>query len=563
MTSQVQLVQQDLKRNLNINVKITKLDYTTYYGRYVESKWDGMAWGFQSGHAVGLDERTYQYMHSKSTKNFFRVNDPLIDELTTKLRQTPDRGEQRTIARKIVDRDPIDDLPGDRALLAAVGSLPQLGGQLVDERIVHAEEVLGGLRVHVLVRPLVETHRVARLEPPGHPVPFALDVTAVVRRVVELGDLDVDIEVSLQVLLHELHLRGHLREILVVEQRGLESVGVSGLRQELLGFRGAVPPPGAELGQRRHLVLVVDVGDAPAGDAVPLEERVDLFLAVDGHGDGAPHPDVAEGLLVLREGQTEGRQHVLVFLDDRRGVGLAHGLDLAQARQPEDVALPRAERRQAGRGVRGRENGVLVDVRPALVEVVGVPREDHPHLAGVLLQEVGSGADQALLEIAVLFEDLTREDHRDGLGEVLREQHIGRLQVHAQGVLVGRLHPLDLAEREGLHAFLRVGLEAVLDVRRHQLAPVQRRHVVPLDPLAQLERPHPVVGARLPQLREVSLEREVVGATRLVGERVADETVAGEGGKLEEPDRLRQPWIEHRRVPGRGPRQEPPPPGRV
>ena len=82
MTSQVQLVQQDLKRNLNIIVKISKLDYTGYYGRYVEGKWDGMAWGFQSGHAVGLDERTYVYMHSKSTKNFFRVNDPVIDELT-------------------------------------------------------------------------------------------------------------------------------------------------------------------------------------------------------------------------------------------------------------------------------------------------------------------------------------------------------------------------------------------------------------------------------------------------------------------------------------------------
>ena len=77
MTSQVQLVQQDLKKNLNINMKITKLDYTSYYGRYVESKWDGMAWGFQSGHAVGLDERTYHYLHSKSTKNFFRVNDPV------------------------------------------------------------------------------------------------------------------------------------------------------------------------------------------------------------------------------------------------------------------------------------------------------------------------------------------------------------------------------------------------------------------------------------------------------------------------------------------------------
>jgi peptide/nickel transport system substrate-binding protein len=105
MTSQVQVVQQDLKRNLNIDVKITKLDYTTYYGRYVEGKWDGMAWGFQSGHAVGLDERTYMYMHSRSTKNFFRVNDPVIDELTVKLRRTPERAEQRAIAKKIVDRE--------------------------------------------------------------------------------------------------------------------------------------------------------------------------------------------------------------------------------------------------------------------------------------------------------------------------------------------------------------------------------------------------------------------------------------------------------------------------
>jgi peptide/nickel transport system substrate-binding protein len=105
MTSQVQLVQQELKKNLNINVKISKLDYTTYYGRYVEGKWDGMAWGFQSGHAVGLDERAYVYMHSKSTKNFFKVNDPVIDELTVKLRQTPDRAEQRATAKRIVDRE--------------------------------------------------------------------------------------------------------------------------------------------------------------------------------------------------------------------------------------------------------------------------------------------------------------------------------------------------------------------------------------------------------------------------------------------------------------------------
>ena len=105
MSSQVQLVQQDLKKNLNIDIKIQKLDYTTYYGRYVEGKWDGMSWGFQSGHAVGLDERTYHYLHSKSTKNFFRVNDPQIDELTTRLRQTPDVAQQRAIAKRIVDRE--------------------------------------------------------------------------------------------------------------------------------------------------------------------------------------------------------------------------------------------------------------------------------------------------------------------------------------------------------------------------------------------------------------------------------------------------------------------------
>src|SRR5207253_11502267 len=58
LTSQVQLVQQDLKRNLNIELQITKLDYTTYFGRYAEGKWEGTVWGFQTGYAISLDERT-------------------------------------------------------------------------------------------------------------------------------------------------------------------------------------------------------------------------------------------------------------------------------------------------------------------------------------------------------------------------------------------------------------------------------------------------------------------------------------------------------------------------
>jgi peptide/nickel transport system substrate-binding protein len=105
MTSQIQLVQQDLKRNLNIELKITKNDYTSYFGRYAEGKWEGTAWGFQTGYAVSLDERTYQYMHSKSPKNYFQVNDAVIDELATKLRQTPERAEQRALTKKIVERE--------------------------------------------------------------------------------------------------------------------------------------------------------------------------------------------------------------------------------------------------------------------------------------------------------------------------------------------------------------------------------------------------------------------------------------------------------------------------
>src|SRR5262249_11390463 len=93
------------QRNLNIELKITKTDYTTYFGRYTDGKWDGTAWGGQTGYAVSLDERTYQYMHSKSPKNYFRLNDPIIDELATSLRHTPDRAEQRAMTKKIMQRE--------------------------------------------------------------------------------------------------------------------------------------------------------------------------------------------------------------------------------------------------------------------------------------------------------------------------------------------------------------------------------------------------------------------------------------------------------------------------
>ena len=131
MTSQVQLVQQDLKKNLNIEIKIQKMDYTTFFGKYTEGKWEGMAWGGKTGYAISNDEQTYQYMHSRSTKNYFRMNDPVIDELVTKLRRTPDNAEQRALTKKVVDRE-LDQvtrmwMPYDNGFLAFQPHLRNVG----------------------------------------------------------------------------------------------------------------------------------------------------------------------------------------------------------------------------------------------------------------------------------------------------------------------------------------------------------------------------------------------------------------------------------------------------
>jgi len=65
MTSQIQLVQQDLKRNLNIELTIAESDYTTYFGRYAQGDWEGTPWGFQTDTLGGLDLRaTFGYGRS-------------------------------------------------------------------------------------------------------------------------------------------------------------------------------------------------------------------------------------------------------------------------------------------------------------------------------------------------------------------------------------------------------------------------------------------------------------------------------------------------------------------
>ena len=70
-----------------------------------------------------------------------------------------------------------------------------------------------------------------------------------------------------------------------------------------------------------------------------------------------------------------------------------------------------------------------------------------------------------------------------------------------------------------------------------------------------------MLGIRLPRLGEIAHEREVIGAGRLVGETVAQEPVVDEAGELKRPHRLGQARVDHRWVPGRGPRHGPAPLG--
>src|SRR5262249_54793134 len=85
-------------------------------------------------------------------------------------------------------------------------------------------------------------------------------------------------------------------------------------------------------------------------------------------------------------------------------------------------------------------------------------------------------------------------------------------------------------------------------------AAIQGGHVLPLHALTKLEGPDTVTGLRLPRLREVPDQGEIVGPRRLVREPIAHEPVAHEAGELEEPDRLGQPGVNDRRVPRRSPR---------
>ncbi|MHB8577009.1 MAG: ABC transporter substrate-binding protein [Dehalococcoidia bacterium] len=105
MTSQVQLAQADLKKNLNIDLTIRQLDYPTWFQEYTSHKWTGTAWGFQIGSSSTLDDFTFQNIQSKSVANYWYVDDPQIDDLAAKIRAETDNTKKRDLAKQMFQRE--------------------------------------------------------------------------------------------------------------------------------------------------------------------------------------------------------------------------------------------------------------------------------------------------------------------------------------------------------------------------------------------------------------------------------------------------------------------------
>ncbi len=105
MTSQVQLAQADLKKNLNVDLTIRQVDYPTWFQEYTSHKWTGTAWGFQIGSSSTLDDFTYQNIYSKSVANYWYVDDAQIDDLAIKIRAETDVQKRRDLVKQLFQRE--------------------------------------------------------------------------------------------------------------------------------------------------------------------------------------------------------------------------------------------------------------------------------------------------------------------------------------------------------------------------------------------------------------------------------------------------------------------------
>ncbi|MBI2761042.1 MAG: ABC transporter substrate-binding protein [Chloroflexi bacterium] len=104
LTSWIQIAEQQLAP-LGIKLKINAPEYTTWVERFLGGKYEMSALGFASPNVVEMDSWTYLYMHSKSPKNAWHINEPKVDTLVEAQRRELDRNKRRAIWKELWDME--------------------------------------------------------------------------------------------------------------------------------------------------------------------------------------------------------------------------------------------------------------------------------------------------------------------------------------------------------------------------------------------------------------------------------------------------------------------------
>jgi ABC-type transport system substrate-binding protein len=119
LTSWIQIQEQQLAP-LGIRLKIEAPEYTTWVERFLAGNYQLSALGFNSPNVIEMDSWTYLYMHSKSPKNAWHINDPQVDALCEAQRRELDPQKRRAIWKQLwdIELDQVyrPSMPADRGI---------------------------------------------------------------------------------------------------------------------------------------------------------------------------------------------------------------------------------------------------------------------------------------------------------------------------------------------------------------------------------------------------------------------------------------------------------------
>lgn len=104
--STAQLVADNWQRNLGIEVaQVIPPDVATWSDKLYNLKYDDTIVAAVAGPSLDPDAYSYDPLNSKSTKNYFKVNDPQLDDLTNAQRAEFDIPKRQELLKQIMARD--------------------------------------------------------------------------------------------------------------------------------------------------------------------------------------------------------------------------------------------------------------------------------------------------------------------------------------------------------------------------------------------------------------------------------------------------------------------------